>query len=483
MKKEPNIIVFMTDQQNSDTIKSTHKAKTPNVDRFRSESVNFANSYTASPHCCPSRASFFTGLYPSQHGVWNNVEVDNTLSRGLYDNISTFPEILKSIGYNTIFSGKWHVSAYEGPADRGFNKVLREYISNYGRIEPENKHYCNDWDHFYNDVNKIKLDDTKSFGEIVRKGYPKYMQFGSDQNPFGDTTSVDLACKEIEEYDSDKPFFMYVGTTGPHDPYYPPQEFIDMYKDVEINLPESFYDDMNDRPALYRRTREQFNLTKEESIESIRRYLAFVTYEDSLFGKLIDTVKNKDIYQDTYIIYLTDHGDYLGAHGLWAKGLPCFREAYQIPTIIGGGDITEKKEISELTCLVDLAPTIMEMAGINFSCSGKSLKPFLSGEHPDNWRSEVFTQTNGNEIYGIQRAVWNKKWKYVWNSFDYDELYDLENDPKEMKNLANQKTHEDIVKEMCKKMWINARDTKDNCTCPYIMVSLAQYGPGIILEE
>ncbi|MCC8083611.1 MAG: DUF4976 domain-containing protein, partial [Clostridium sp.] len=99
------------------------------------------------------------------------------------------------------------------------------------------------------------------------------------------------------------------------------------------------------------------------------------------------------------------------------------------------------------------------------------------------WRREIYTQTNGNELYGIQRAVWDQKWKYVFNGFDEDELYDLEQDPWELHNVINEKEHQGIVKSMCRKMWQFARTTKDACTCPYIMVSLAPYGPGIIWED
>ncbi len=484
MSKRPNILVFMTDQQNADTIQPWHAAKTPCVDSFLENAVHFEQAYTASPHCCPARATFFSGLYPSEHGVWNNVEVDNALSRGLYDGVRLFPEELKQNGYNTYFAGKWHVSAYEGPKDRGFDTVLREYISNWGRFTKSNTHRSNDWEKVYADKQGIKLDESKEFGEIVRKGYPKYKQFGIDENPFGDTTSVELACEVIQNYSEENPFFMYVGATGPHDPYTPPQAFLDIYKDTDIELPKSFRDSMEDKPALYRRTKEQFALTEEEHKESVRRYLAFVSYEDYLFGKLVDSLKEKGIYNTTYIIYVTDHGDYLGSHGLWAKGLPCFREAYNITAAIGGAGIKGSRKESNFVTLADFAPTILELANTEQkNCSGSSLLPFLQGKTPENWRSEVYTQTNGNEIYGIQRAVWNKKWKFVWNTFDYDELYDLENDPEEMYNVAKKPENTVVIKEMSKKLWQFAKDKKDNCTCPYIMVSLAAYGPGILFEE
>ncbi len=166
-----NILVFMTDQQLGDTILPSHMAKTPNVDRLRRIGMQFTSSYCPAPHCCPSRATFFTGLYPSEHNIWNNVEVDNTLSRTFYDGVVTFPERLKEAGYRTIFSGKWHVSGYEGPGDRGFDEVLCEYISNYGRMKPSNRPPINhDWLKAYADFAELDHADTqKHFGQIVRE--------------------------------------------------------------------------------------------------------------------------------------------------------------------------------------------------------------------------------------------------------------------------------------------------------------------------
>jgi choline-sulfatase len=485
MKKRPNFVVFMTDQQNAQTIQPSHIAKTPNIDAFIEKSMLFDQAYTTSPHCCPSRASFFTGLYPSQHNVWNNVEVDNALSRGLYDGVTCFPEVLKDNGYHNVFAGKWHVSATEGPGDRGFDEVLNEYVSNYGRCKAGNNPVSNDWDQVYNDKENIKLDESKQFGEIVRLGYPKYFQFGIDENPFSDALSVENACKNLDAYDGSDPFFLYVGVTGPHDPYCVPQQFIEMYKDVEITLPPNFDDPMTDKPALYRRTQGCFSLTSEEHRESIRRYLAFVSYEDYQFGKLMQHLKDNDLEKDTYVLFVTDHGDYMGAHGLWAKGLPCFKEAYQICAVFGGGDIEKGSRCKEFVSIADFAPTILELAGIesDLKFTGKSLVSLLQGKSVPNWRTEIYTQTNGNEVYGIQRAVWNKSWKYVFNTFDYDELYDLENDPLEMHNVIGKEENKPIVKELCKKLWTFARDTRDNCTCPYIMVGFSPYGPGIVLEE
>lgn len=122
--KQPNIIVFMTDHQRGDTVLPGSPVITPNLDRFREQAVTFSNSWCPSPHCCPSRATFFSGLYPSEHGIWNNVDVSNALSHHLFDDVRLFSEDLADAGYRLNFSGKWHVSSERGPDSYGF-ELLR----------------------------------------------------------------------------------------------------------------------------------------------------------------------------------------------------------------------------------------------------------------------------------------------------------------------------------------------------------------------
>lgn len=481
-----NILVFMTDQQLGDTICENSVVFTPNLDRFRRRAMHFREAYTPSPHCCPSRATFFTGLMPSQHGVWHNVENNNAISRDLYDGTKLFPEDLRENGYHTFFSGKWHVSAFAGPEEHGFDEVLRYFTSNYGQMQKGYRIHDEDWEHFYSNPAMIdKEGDEKGFGQIIRPGYPKYIQFGIDSNPFGDGDTVDRAVEALDNYNDDEPFFMYVGTVGPHDPYTPPQEFLDMYKNVEMKLPDSFYQELEDVPAFYRRTKDMFSLTEEEHKESLRRYYAFCTYEDALFGKLLDAVERNGYTENTVILYISDHGDMAGAHGMWSKGVPCYRESYNICAMIGGTGIQAGVEEEAFVSLADFAPTILDLAEVprTREFAGESLMPFLNGRRPKSWRTEMFTQTNGNEMYGIQRAVFNHKWKYVFNGFDYDILYDLEKDPAELHNIIGKEEVRPVIKEMFKKMWGFGKKVRDNCTCPYIMTSFAPYGPGILLED
>ena len=122
---KPNILIFMTDQQRACSVlpNNEYKAKTPVLDEFREESVTFSRAFCPSPHCCPSRASFMTGLMPTQHGVWHNVNVANAITRGLKDHIRPWSVDMREAGYRMLFSGKWHVSNYQQPHDYGWEHV------------------------------------------------------------------------------------------------------------------------------------------------------------------------------------------------------------------------------------------------------------------------------------------------------------------------------------------------------------------------
>jgi arylsulfatase A-like enzyme len=503
--KSPNFMVFMTDQQSGQTQLSGSPAIMPNLEKLARQGVTFNQAYCPSPHCCPSRASFFSGLYPSEHGVWNNVDVPNTLSRGLYSSTRLFSEDLKDAGYDLFFSGKWHVSAEEGPDRRGFELLHHMNHQNDGYKPRENKPDVREWKTFAEDYPKCSPAGQRMEGEIIRPSFPKYVQYGETENPFKDQDVVSAAVEKIQQIGTDKPFFMYVGTLGPHDPYFCPQRFLDLYDPAKIQLPDSFTDDLKDKPNLYKRTQDRFaQLSPEEHRESISHYLALCSYEDYLFGQLLDALSGRGILDDTVVIYVSDHGDYMGAHGLWTKGLPCFKEAYHICSTVGYGKVRNRGRMADdFVSLVDYAPTILELAGIPMTpmlagipmnhdqtgiptgrkFAGRSLAGFLMNVPPKLWRGELYTQTNGNETYGIQRSVFDRNHKLVFNGFDYDELYDLKADPYEMVNEINNPCKKAIVRQLYRKLWQFAYDNKDSITDSYITTAMAQYGPGIIFEE
>ncbi len=488
--KKPNILVFMTDQQRADTVFPTERAITPHIRRLAEDGVTFASAYTIAPHCCPSRATFFSGLYPSEHGVWNNVGVGNTLSKGLYEGVQLFPEVLKEQGYENSFFGKWHVSDIERPIDRGF-----DFMGEVTCVPEVQKPYCHEQPTTREWSGYEQLTNTPhQEGAIHRPGYPEYVHYGKSDNPFGDedvlASAIETIYQRAEKHKTDsekQPWFQFVGPLGPHDPYCVPQKYLDMYRIEDMELPESFEDLMEDKPALYRRTRDMFaKLSIEEQKEALRHYLAFCSYEDDLLGRVIHALEETGEKENTIIIYLSDHGDYCGEHQLWCKGLPCFDSAYHIPAIVSWpqGIQNPGRVVDDLITIADFTPTILELAGITTEkkYSGYSLVPYLQEQPVQFVQNYTYTQTNGNELYGIQRSIRSKKWKYVFNGFDYDELYDLEKDPLQMHNVIDQYKESVVVKELCKELWRFAKDHQDVCINPYIMVGIAPYGPGIIYE-
>jgi arylsulfatase A-like enzyme len=486
----------MADHYRGDMAPPFTRCKTPYLDAFFRDSAAaaFTNAFCTSPHCCPSRASFHTGLYPSEHGVWNNVNVGNTLSRGLYDGVGTWSQILAQNGYNLLHCGKWHVSDDKMPQDYGWTNIYggerAKPHSRSARPEPT------EWARYieadcHTDLNGASPALSREPGQLIREGYPDFRLYGESENPFNDCDTVDAAVNALRGLsgDSDEPFVLYCGVLGPHDPYRVPRRFLDMYDLDDIALPENFRDDMQDKPNLYRRTKERFaQMSDDEYRQAIRHYLAFCSYEDRLFGRLLEALKETGRYDDTIVVFTSDHGDYCGEHGLFAKGLPCFRGAYHIPLLIRWPNVTDKlnnQSIETFVGLTDFAPTILDMARVPYddnAYSGTSLAPLLKGARI-NRPDEMYAQSNGNELYGIQRSVTTKEWKYVYNGFDYDELYDLINDPFEIRNLAKCPEYRSILREMAQKMWIFAREHGDVCINSYIMVSLCEFGPGLAVEK
>ena len=200
---------------------------------------------------------------------------------------------------------------------------------------------------------------------------------------------------------------------------------------------------------------------------------------------MVDALKNAGLYEDCTILYTSDHADYVGAHGLWAKGLPCFMEAYQIPFLlrVPGGKQNETNHVPAL--LADAAPTLLDLAGVKTErrMVGQSLAGYVLGGETPPERKYRFTQSNGNELYGIQRSVFSDEWKYVFNGFGCDELYDLKNDPGELCNLASDPRYKPVIRELLRELWRFSRDTDDTYINPYIMIAHMPYGPGILLEE
>jgi arylsulfatase A-like enzyme len=473
----PNILILMTDHQRADTVLPGSPARTPHVDALVRQGVTFTSAFCPSPHCCPSRATFFSGLYPTGHGVWNNICNDQALSRGLKPGVRLWSEDLAVAGYDLRYAGKWHVSVEEGPRDRGW----REHFVSAGAGTLHGV----EWEH-YRRLAQAPEPTERAEGVIQRPGYGPFLLYGAQEaDPAShDEVAVREAVAALGELGrGEAPWCLYVGLIGPHDPYLVPQRHLDMYDLEDVPLPPSYADELDDKPGLYQRMRETLfgQLSEREVRQAIRHFWAYCTYLDDLTGRVLAALEATGQAENTLVLYCADHGDYLGEHGLFAKGIPCFRGAYHVPAVVcwPKGVREPGRAVDAFVSLADWAPTFLELAGIEASrrMTGRSLLPFLRGETPASWREAIYTQCNGVELYYTQRSVMTRDYKYVFNGFDRDELYDLRHDPDELRNLAADPAYAGVLREMCGRLWAFAAEEGDTAINPYITVGLAPYGP------
>ena len=514
--ERPNILIFMPDQQQGATVLPEHPCRTPNVERLARDGVMFTQAYCPAPHCCPSRASFQTGLYPSEHGVFNNVDTDTAIHANPYPGLPYFSQMLRDTGYDMAYSGKWHVARDQFPEDHGWTNLN----PGHARFVPGERRRPRVWERARAELNET---GPRKPGEVLRPGWGNTYLYGSyaPKGPKGyeGTGDYEIVRRGIagmhELAGGDKPWCLMVSNSGGHDRYLAPQNFVDKYRLDSISLPPSFRDTLEDKPRIYQRMRYEYwsQLTNDEVRDAIRHYWAKLSMQDAMLGELLDALDRTGQAENTIVVYCSDHGDYAGAHGLWAKGVPSFHEGYNIPCVIRWprGIATPGRRLDAFVSTTDFAPTFLDAAGIPTSqvqMSGHSLVPWLRGEQPSNWREAVFEQLNGVELYYTQRIVMSHDYKYVYNGFDYDELYDLKKDPHEMVNLAfpdvklarsgvetgrgleNRRNVPwppllpelaDVRLDLVKRMWKFAQEHRDQIFNPYITVAMSPLGPGVEL--
>lgn len=508
----PNILIFMPDQQNGQTVLPGSPVIKPNLDRFRGEAITFDSAHCPAPHCCPSRASFMSSRYPSEHGVYNNVLTNTAIHTNPYPGTPFWGNDLRRAGYQLGYSGKLHVGRDVTPETCGFENLCHL----------EQGTYVSKADDRARDLARAKFDSAHSRprvpGEIIRPGWPSLRLYKTlpDSGPKGydnlaDTKIVRAGIEGMRRMAQHKePWCIMVSNSGAHDPYNAPKRFVDLYDREKIRLPESYFDPLDDKPRVYQRQRYEYwsQLSENETRQTLLHYYAKCTLQDALFGELLDALEATGQADNTIVVYTSDHGDYAAAHGLWMKGVPSFREGYHVPAVIRWPRFTRSRaeRIDAFVDHVDFGPTFLEAAGVQSSAhlSGRSLLPWIRGERPTDWRDATFFQLNGVELYYTQRIVMTKSHKYVYNGFDYDELYDIAADPHEMRNLAfpdlNAReisatemkvahrsypwpelppSHDEFRRSLLERIWQFASAHDDIIFNPYGTVALAPYGPGL----
>lgn len=409
----PNIIFYFSDQQRWDTLNSTLM---PNVWELGEEGVYFENSYTCQPVCGPARACLQTGQYATENRCfWNGIP--------LAENTQTLAHHFNGNGYDTAYIGKWHLASDRYPGigvhcEKTAVPVNRQGGYKYWRAADVLEFTSHGYDGYVFDENMNQLDFTGYRADRIN----------------------DYAIEYIEKHNGEKPFFMFVSQLEPHHQndrghFEGPRDTVGEFRDYPIPGDLAFLE------GDY----------KEEYPD----YIAAINRLDENIGRLINALKEKGVYDNTVIVYTSDHGCHFKTRNSEYKR-SCHDSSIHTPLVFGGGAVSKSDVKESLVSLIDIPPTLLSLAHIPVpeSYSGNVL-PVNGIEAPE--RDCVFIQISESHI---GRAVRTKEWKYSaralgsgWHKhsavhyFD-DYLYDLKNDPCEKNNLVNNEDYADMLSKM-----------------------------------
>lgn len=439
----PNILFINCDQQRWDCLgfNGVYPVKTPNIDRLASEGISFVHSFTPLPTCCPARQALLCGKRPERYGaLWNFDQ--GTPVGSVHADAFSWARSLSECGYRTGYVGKWHVSPTLTPLDFGYE----DYVSERELQAFQRK-------------NNPELSFKKGFfGEV--SPYP-YEDSPTHRNA---AHVIEL----VEKYGSE-PWHIKMDFAEPHLPCRPSEPFASAYE--EIPKWRAFDDTLEGKPFIQRQMRYNWNtadMTWEEMQETARLYYGYISQIDDAIGRVLDHLERKGILDNTVIIYTADHGDLCGERRMMDKHYVMYDEVVRVPLVIRYPTLIEKGIRSQafVTNMLDLVPTVLTLAGapVPEDLDGISLMPYLCGEQAESIRKYAMVTYNGQQ-FGLytQRMIRNEKYKYVWNPTDMDELYDMENDPAELVNLALCQEYGDVLKTLRADL-LTELDAVQDCT-------------------
>jgi arylsulfatase A-like enzyme len=485
MGKKPNILFLLNDHQ-AYYGHEDPAPKRPNFDRLAEGGVEYRRATCATPLCGPARRTILSGLFPHNHKNCFNYSNQPFLEECYLDRLT-------EAGYRNYYFGKWH--AGPGTAlDHGcegfslpdygnpyISEVYRNYLAE--RSLPQAEHWVDGY---------LWADHSKrQFPNLAEGGPYRCDSFWCGENAYGRTITpkethesfflADLACRQLEDFARNpdgRPFSIRVDFWGPHQPHFPTQEFLDLYNPEEIAEYPSFGRKPEDRPAYYHHVLKPLGGEDMELIAPnpwpwsrwrsiLHRCYAHISMIDAAGGRILDTLERLGLAQDTLVIWTTDHGDAIASHGgLWDKGSYLSEEVMRVPLAIRFPNrLPAGLRCDDLVSDLDLAPTILDAAGLRFQnpVDGESLLP-RAGGLAGIWREDLMAETAGHGWGNVvdSRLVYAGRYKYIMNVGHVHELYDLEADPYELRNLIDDASCRDVLKDMKKRLehWrSSSRDT------------------------
>ena len=471
----PNILLLQTDQHCHSVMGCAGNpvVQTPNLDRLAAEGVRFENAVCATPFCSPTRASWVTGQWPHTHGLMRNVQGNDPW---LIDETTNLPNLLHDAGYVCGHFGKWHVGrtedlrgyAHQGARkerNRAYNQFMRENTAiDPGKIEPPRI----GWQHiemtptvaaFHEEWKEEKRRSPQDLSIVGRSDLAPELQWES---------WLADECIRFIEANRERSFFATYSVSPPHAFWVAPDPYYSMYKPEDVPWPESW----EDRPKWYKQSqpaRMGARLGEQGMREYLRCYYGQVTMMGAFMGRIIGRLEELGLKDNTLIIYTADHGDMQAAHGCMGKSLPAYyEEIVRVPLIVRvPGGSPGGKTISAHANSVDLMPTLLDYAGLAIPASvqGVSLRELIDGAAPDDDRPGFSERGRG---LGGSRMIRAGTWKYAIVTGPKGgvrrELFDLQRDPCELRNLAGVPAMQETMKELEERLRAGLRKQGDEET-------------------
>lgn len=425
--QQPNILIIMSDEHapQFSGVYGHPLVRSPHLDRLGAEGVVFDGAYCNSPLCVPSRMSLMTGRLPSADGVYDNASP-------LSSDTVTWAHLLRAVGYDVVLAGKQH---FIGPDQlHGFRAQLAR------------------------DLHASALHPIYAWDDGVIPAAKPW--FHLDNIGPGHTTEIETD-DEVEarslayirsRVESDQPWALMSSYIAPHFPFIAPQEYWDMYDPDIVDLPDIPPGHLEQQHPLYARLRSTFGLD-EVSEEQVRRaraaYYALITYLDDKIGRLLSVLEETGQADNTIVIYTSDHGEMLGEHGLWRKST-FYEHSARVPLLMyWPGEIPGGRRISESVSLMDLAATLVEVAGAEATrpLEGSSLSG-LATNGDTGWDDRVFSEYLAHGVLGPMAMIRRGRHKLNYVHDEGSELYDLEADPGEFRDLAESDEHRPVLEEL-----------------------------------
>ncbi|MBN2448969.1 MAG: sulfatase-like hydrolase/transferase [Lentisphaeria bacterium] len=462
MAGRPNVLFLMTDHTNATATAPGSACLTPNLDALAAEGHRFARCHTTNAICSPARASLMTGTYPSTHGMWDCTHTQRREWVNVHEGLTYWSQILQRGGYANGYFGKWHVEQ-------------TNRLESFGWEESNPKGSCR----------LERLVGTEV--SVPRQGYRDYLLCAAGDDSAGPVhhPAFDAGMDFIRRHaHGERPFCCFISTTEPHDPYVPPKSFYDLYDQDRIPLSPTLRDELRGKPEVLRRMQAVWKgLGERDWRRMTAAYWAVISFIDAEIGRVLALLRDLGIDRETVVVFTSDHGDMLGGHGLVAKGIgTSYEEVYNIPLILRLPGLTGGCEDGHtMTSLVDIGPTLLDVTGCPPLpvCHGRSLMPVLQGKaDPGDWR-DAYAEFFGQRFVYTQRLVWHGDWKYVFSPGGVDELYNLAEDPHELRNLAEEPACRTVLEAMCRRMWARMKAIGDESlyNTHYATLRTAPVGP------